>query len=83
MTDDKQNFDHADKRKADLKGLISCTMIIRTWLEPDHPHGFRARITSGLSSDGEEKTVVTADPDKVLMAVQEWLASQLGASSSY
>lgn len=54
------------------------TMIIRRWQEPDHPQGFRARITYGQTPGIARSTVSTADPNEVLRVVQQWLAGQPG-----
>lgn len=63
---------------ADPAVTESGTMIIRTWSEPGHPQGFRARITYGQTHALDVNTVSTADPDEVLRVVHEWLAAQPG-----
>lgn len=56
------------------------TMIISRWHEPDHPQGFRARITYGQTPGRGPNTVASADPDEVLRMVQEWLACRPGTA---
>lgn len=55
-------------------------LIIRTWHEPGHPQGFRARITYGQTAGGHQDTVSTADPAEVLKVVKRWLAAQPGVT---
>lgn len=54
------------------------TLIIRTWHDPDQTPGFRARVTYSQAPSGEPSTVSTADPDKVLSVVRQWLSAQSG-----
>ncbi|MDE8670608.1 hypothetical protein PY310_18680 [Pseudarthrobacter sp. H3Y2-7] len=76
MTDDDQSFELATNSAEDPKEPVIGLMVIRTWHEPDHQHLFRARITTGLSPGGEQRSVAAANPDEVLMIVQEWLDGQ-------
>lgn len=55
-------------------------LIIRTWHEPGHPQGFRARITYRRATGSGQYTVATADPAEVLKVVKRWLAAQPGAT---
>ena len=55
-------------------------LIIRTWHEPGHPQGFRARITYSQKSGSRQDTVATADPAEVLKVVKRWLAAQPGVT---
>lgn len=55
-------------------------MVIRTWHEPGHPQGFRARITFGQTPSSTQRTVATADPAEVLSVVKRWLAAQPGVT---
>lgn len=48
-------------------------LVIRTWNEPDHAPGFRARLTYSQAPDEEPRTVSTADPAEVLRLVRQWL----------
>ena len=53
------------------------TLVISTWLEYGQvPPGFRARITYGPAGGAERATVSTADPDRVLDIVRQWLQTQ-------
>ena len=56
------------------------TLVIRTWWEPDHVHGFRARVTSQLPEAGQT-TVTTADPEEVLAVVRRWLLARPGTEN--
>lgn len=56
------------------------TLVIRTWWEPDHVHGFRARVTSQLPEAGQA-TVTTADPEEVLAVVRRWLLAWPGTDN--
>ena len=56
------------------------TLVIRTWWEPDHVHGFRARVTSQLPESGQT-TVTTADPEEVLAVVRHWLLTRPGTGN--
>jgi hypothetical protein len=78
MTDDDHVFGLAKNREDDPKESVIGLMVIRIWHEPDHAHGFRARITFGLSPGGEQRSVAAAKPEEVLMIVQEWLDGQSG-----
>lgn len=55
-------------------------LIIRTWHEPGHPQGFRARVTFGQNPGSDQSSVVTADPAEVLEVVKRWLAAQPGVT---
>ncbi|SEQ79143.1 hypothetical protein SAMN05444745_11116 [Arthrobacter sp. OV608] len=59
------------------------TMIIRTWYEPSHDQGFRARITYSKTLDNSQNTVTTADSAEVLRVVQQWLSIQPGVSGRH
>ncbi|HEY9356637.1 MAG TPA: hypothetical protein VIQ52_10070 [Arthrobacter sp.] len=56
------------------------TLVIRTWWEPDHVQGFRARVTSQLPESGQT-TVTTADPEEVLAVVRRWLLARPGTAN--
>ncbi|MCU1519557.1 MAG: hypothetical protein JWQ75_4278 [Pseudarthrobacter sp.] len=56
------------------------TLVIRTWWEPDHAQGFRARVTSTRLPETGSTTVTTADPEEVLAAVRQWLLARPGAA---
>jgi hypothetical protein len=56
------------------------TLVIRTWWEPDHVHGFRARVTSQVPEAGSA-TITTADPEEVLAVVRRWLLARPGAGT--
>lgn len=58
------------------------TLVIRTWREPKHSHGFRARVTAIQVPDAEPATVTTTDPEEVLAVVRQWLLAQPGASAT-
>jgi hypothetical protein len=58
------------------------TLVIRTWLEPEHEHGFRARVTVTRVPDAGPTTVTTADPQEVLAVVRQWLLTRPGASGT-
>lgn len=55
------------------------TLVIRTWWEPDHVHGFRARVTSTPAVEAGPTIVTTADPEEVLAVVRRWLIARPGA----
>lgn len=55
------------------------TLVIRTWWEPDHVHGFRARVTSTPPVEAGPTIVTTADPEEVLAVVRRWLIARPGA----
>ncbi len=57
----------------------STTLVIRTWQEPGHQPGFRARITATPPSGAGMDMLATADPEEVLSAVRQWLRAQPGA----
>ncbi|WP_066285007.1 hypothetical protein [Arthrobacter sp. B6] len=57
-------------------------MVIRTWWEPEHAHGFRARVTSIQPAEAGPTTVTTADPDEVLAVVRRWLLARPGTAGS-
>lgn len=59
------------------------TLVIRTWTEPGHPQGFRARITYGRTPETNQSHVVVADHADVLRVVAKWLAVQPGATGRY
>ena len=52
------------------------TLVIRTWHEPDHTQGFRARIIYSQAPGDEPTTVSTADQEEVLSVVRQWLFAQ-------
>ncbi|HJW00942.1 MAG TPA: hypothetical protein VJ617_17760 [Arthrobacter sp.] len=56
------------------------TLVIRTWWEPDHGHGFRARVTATQAPDAGPREVTTADPEEVLAVVRRWLLARQGAA---
>lgn len=57
------------------------TLVIRTWWEPDHAHGFRARVTSTPLAEAGPTTVTTADPEEALAVVRRWLLARPGAGT--
>ncbi len=57
------------------------TLVIRTWWEPDHVHGFRARVTSTPLGEAGPTTVTAADPEEVLAVVRRWLLARPGAGT--
>jgi len=57
------------------------TLVIRTWWEPDHVHGFRARVTSTPFAEAGPATVTSADPEEVLDVVRRWLLARPGAGT--
>ena len=58
------------------------TLVIRTWWEPHHVHGFRARITSTQVPDAGPTAVTATDPEEVLAVVRQWLLTRPGATGS-
>jgi hypothetical protein len=66
----------------DSAALSLGTLVIRTWLEPEHEHGFRARVTATRVPDAGPTTVNTTDPEEVLAVVRQWLRTRPGASGS-
>lgn len=80
MIRDDHWSDPPDDHQTDPATPAFGTMIIRTWYEPGHPPGFRARITYGQTPGMEPSAAYTADPAEVLRVVQEWLAAQPGAA---
>jgi hypothetical protein len=79
VTED-QSWIPADVGDGVLPARSSGVLVIRTWSEPGHPQGFRARITYGDSSSTHHM-VATSDPAEVLEVVKSWIASQPGAPS--
>ena len=57
------------------------TLVIRTWWEPDHVHGFRARVTSTPPVKAGPATVTSADPEEILAVVRRWLLARPGAGT--
>jgi hypothetical protein len=54
----------------------SATLLIRVWREPDNPSPFRARLTSVVpGAPPELRTMVTADPERVIVEVRSWIAA--------
>jgi hypothetical protein len=57
-------------------------MIIRVWLEPDHPRPLRATLTSTVDvADGEETRRSAASVETVCDGVREWLEEFLEPSA--
>jgi hypothetical protein len=49
-------------------------LILRVWIEPESPAGFRARITQKLNTMAADQTVATAaTADEIYVAVQHWV----------
>ncbi|MDQ0078568.1 hypothetical protein J2S97_003767 [Arthrobacter oryzae] len=76
MTNDDRppGISHEDESDTAMPSMS--TLVIRTWHEPDQTPSLRARITYGEDPSGEPRTVSTADPDKVLSVVHQWLSGQ-------
>jgi hypothetical protein len=66
----------------DSAALSLGTLVIRTWVEPEHGHGFRARVTATQVPDAGPMTVTTADPEEVLAVVRQWLLTRPGAGGT-
>lgn len=77
---DSDRSEPAGDAEADPEVPSAGLLIIRTWNEPGHPQGFRARITYGRTPGGDQSTVATADPAEVLGVVKRWLAAQPGVT---
>ncbi|MET3206253.1 UNVERIFIED_ORG: hypothetical protein ABIB21_003072 [Arthrobacter sp. UYEF13] len=80
MKQDRRWADSAGDDEAHPDAPASGVMVIRTWHDPWHPQGFRARITYGQTSESGQTTLATADPAEVLGVVKRWLAVQPGVS---
>ncbi|MDQ0078275.1 hypothetical protein [Arthrobacter oryzae] len=76
MTNDDRPSEISDDDESDPAMPSMGTLVIRTWHEPDQRPSFRARITYGEEPSGERRTVSTADPEKVLSVVRQWLSGQ-------
>ena len=76
MTNDDRPSDYLDEGESDPALPSMGTLVIRTWHEPDQTPSLRARITYSEDPSGEPRTVSTADPDKVLSVVRQWLSGQ-------
>lgn len=57
------------------------TLVIRSWEEPDHDNGFRARLTYGDDQGDSPKTFATADPEEALSFVRQWLLNEADAQN--
>lgn len=66
----------------DSAALSLGTLVIRTWREPEHAHGFRARVTATQVPDAGPATITTTDPEEVLAVVRQWLLTRPGASGT-
>jgi hypothetical protein len=76
MTNDDRPSGTSDEDDSDPAVPSMGTLVIRSWHEPDQTPGFRARIIFSQAPDDEPSTVSTADPDKVLSVVSQWLSAQ-------
>lgn len=76
MTNDDRPAGISDEDESDAAMPSVGTLVIRTWHEPDQMPSLRARITYSEDPSGEPRTVSTADPDKVLSVVRQWLSGQ-------
>lgn len=55
---------------ADRSGVL----IVRLWIEANHPQGLRARITQTLDSmAGEESVALAASADDICTIVKRWV----------
>lgn len=70
----------ADDFDPDRNAPAAGIMIIRTWWDPVHPQGFRARISYGQAPGIDQTIVATANPAEILEVVKRWLATQPGVS---
>jgi hypothetical protein len=66
----------SDEDESDAARPSMSTLVIRTWHEPDQTPSLRARITYSDDPSGEPRNVSTADPEKVLSVVRQWMAGQ-------
>lgn len=57
------------------------TLVIRSWEEPDHDNGFRARLTYGDDQGDARQTFATADPEEALNLVRQWLLDRPGVQN--
>lgn len=49
-------------------------LIVRLWMEANHQHGLRARITQTLNSTaGEESVALAATADDICAVVKRWV----------
>ena len=76
MTNDDRPSGISDEDESDPAMPSTGTLVIRTWHEPGQTPGFRARIIYSQAPGDEPSTVSTADPDKVLSVVRQWLSAQ-------
>lgn len=76
MTNDDRPSGISDEDEPDPAMPSMGALVICTWHEPDQTPGFRARITYSQAPGDEPSTVATADPDKVLSVVRQWLSAQ-------
>jgi hypothetical protein len=59
---------------------VGNTLLVRVWFEPARERAaFRARVTHGSGVPGRTESFVTAHPDQVVEAVQQWLEGCLTA----
>jgi hypothetical protein len=76
MTNDDRPSGISDEDESDPAIPSMGTLVIRTWHESDQTPSFRARVTYSKLPGDEPRTVSTADPDKVLSVVRQWLSAQ-------
>jgi len=79
IADDGTDSAAPSQSRPEAPTLAQGTLVIRTWWEPDHVHGFRARVTSTPPVGAEPTIVTTADPEEVLAVVRRWLIARPGA----
>lgn len=61
----------------------SGVLIVRLWIEVNHPQGLRARITQTLDAmAGEESVAVAASADDICVVVKRWVEDFADPDSS-
>lgn len=57
----------------------SGVLIVRLWIEENHAHGLRARITQNLdTAAGEESVAVAASSEDICAVVKRWVEDFAG-----
>lgn len=55
-------------------------LIVRLWIEPNHPTALRARITRTLgNTKGEHTVAVASSGEEICTIVQAWVSAFTGA----
>jgi hypothetical protein len=79
MTSNDDLSDNSDPDGTESEVEPMGTFVVRTWFQPDQASGFRARLTYTQGLDYVPKTIATADRDKVLDIVRQWILAQPGS----